>query len=246
MKALIIDDEKTGASGLKILLEQHCSAVEVKGIEHSAQDGIRRILELQPDLVFLDIEMSPDTGFDVIEATRHLPYQVIFTTAYDSYAIKAFKAQAVDYLLKPIDVAELKAAVKLALQRAQGNAGLLSEQLTSLLKNIKDPARKIALATGSGVTLVSPAEILYLESDSNYTTVFLKSGGKVLVSRTLKSFEEKLDHPDFCRVHAGYIVNMKEVERYVKGDGGSLILSDKSCIPVSRAHKQQLLDRIGI
>lgn len=245
MNALIIDDERTGATGLKLLLEQHCKQVKVLGIEHSAPEGIRRIRELKPDLVFLDIEMSPDTGFDVIEATRQLHYQVIFTTAYDSYAIKAFKTQAVDYLLKPIDANELKQAVKHASDRARQQQPGLNDQLESVLRNLIHPAKKIPLPSGNGVTLVAAGEILYFESDSNYTRVFLRSGNKVLVSKTLKSFEEKLDAASFCRVHAAYIVNLNEVDRYIKGDGGTLILKDKTSIPVSRAYKQELLTRIG-
>lgn len=246
MKALIIDDEKTGAAGLKVLIEQHCQEITLEGMEHSAPDGIRRILETEPDLVFLDIEMSPDTGFDVIEATKGLDYHVIFTTAYDSYAIKAFKTQAVDYLLKPIDVDELKQAVKNALKRAQKTQSISNTQLDALIKNMRDPLKKIPLPTGNGIVLVAIDDILYFESDSNYTQVFLKSGNKMLISKTLKSFDEKLSDQYFCRVHAAFIVNLNEIDRYMKGDGGTLIMKNKSSIPVSRAYKQGLLDRIKL
>lgn len=246
MKALIIDDEKTGAAGLKILIEQHCQEITLEGMEHSAPDGIKRILETQPDLIFLDIEMSPDTGFDVIEATKDLDYYVIFTTAYDSYAIKAFKTQAVDYLLKPIDVDELKQAVKNVLKRAQKTQNISGAQLDALIKNMRDPLKKIPLPTGNGIVLVAIDDILYFESDSNYTQVFLKSGNKMLISKTLKSFDEKLNDQYFCRVHAAFIVNLNEIDRYMKGDGGTLIMKNKSSIPVSRAYKQALLDRIKL
>lgn len=246
MKALIIDDEKTGAAGLKVLIEQHCTEITLEGIEHSAPDGIKRIFEVEPDLVFLDIEMSPDTGFDVIEATKGLDYHVIFTTAYDSYAIKAFKTQAVDYLLKPIDVSELKNAVKNAVKRSQKNQSISGPQLETLIKNIREPLKKISLPTGNGIVLVSVDDILYFESDSNYTQVFFKTGNKMLISKTLKSFDEKLSDQHFCRVHAAFIVNLNEIDRYIKGDGGTIIMKNKSSIPVSRAYKQILLDRIKL
>lgn len=246
MKALIIDDEKTGAAGLKVLLEQHCREIILEGIEHSAPDGIRRIRELKPDLVFLDIEMSPHTGFDVIEATREYPYHVIFTTAYDTYAIKAFRAQAVDYLLKPIDVGELKQAVANAAKRMQKSHSAHNERLDALIRNLKEPLKKIPLPTNNGIILVAPEDILYLESDSNYTQVFFKSGNKILISKTLKSFDEKLSHLNFCRVHAAFIVNLNEIDRYIKGDGGTLVMKNRSSVPVSRAYKQDLLNRIGV
>lgn len=246
MNAIIIDDEKIGANTLQTLLSKYCGDINLLAIKHSAPEGIKSILDLKPDLVFLDIEMSPDTGFDVVNATHHLNYKVIFTTAYDHYALKAFKIQALDYLLKPIDTAELIQAVQHAHLRIKENDNRANEQLGAFFKSIKNPAKKISLPTGKGLTLVAPGEIMYLESDSNYTKVFLKTGEKILISKTLKDLAEKFSDNNFCRVHAAYTVNLDEIDQYIKGDGGYLILKNKATIPVSRAHKQELLNKIGL
>ncbi|PBQ34703.1 DNA-binding response regulator [Sphingobacteriaceae bacterium] len=246
MNAIIIDDEKIGANTLQTLLTKHCGHVNLLAIKHSAPEGIKSILDLKPDLVFLDIEISPDTGFDVIDATNHLNYKVIFTTAYDNYALKAFKIQAIDYLLKPIDTEELIQAVQHAHLRIKENDKRTNEQLETFFKSIKNPAKKISLPTGKGLTLVAPGEIIYLESDSNYTKVFLKTGEKILISKTLKDLAEKFSGTIFCRVHAAYTVNLDEIDQYIKGDGGYLILKNKASIPVSRAYKQELLNKIGL
>lgn len=245
MKAIIIDDEETGTRGLELLLKRHCPQITVVDIKHSAEDGIRSILALKPELMFLDIELPSATGFDVIEATQNLNYQVIFTTAYEHYALKAIKAQAADYLLKPIDSEELIKAVKNAETRLEQREGI-DVQLQKLLKATVTSGKKIPVPTGKGITLVAPQEILYLQSDSNYTTLHLKSGQKLLISKTLKHFEDKLSPAQFCRVHAAYLVNLEEIEHYVRGDGGNLILKDKTSIPVSRMHKQAVLNRLGL
>jgi len=246
MNAIIIDDEKTGAKGLQVLLKKNCSDITVIAVEHSAEEGINSILRLKPDLVFLDIEMPGGTGFDVIEATREVNYEVVFTTAYEHYAIKAFKTQAVDYLLKPIDTDELvRAAGNVRLKIEKNTAIHLNGKLEMLLKTVGVQTKKIHIPTNKGVTLVDPAEIIYLESDSNYTSIFLKSGQKFLISKTLKSLEERLNPVDFCRVHSAYLVNLNEIEQYVRGDGGTLVMKNKTSIPVSRSHKQTLMDMLG-
>lgn len=243
MNAIIIDDEKTGTRGLELLVKKHCHDIQVVAIEHTAEDGIRQILHLQPDLIFLDIELPSASGFDVIAATQELTYQVIFTTAYEQYAIKALRAQAADYLLKPIDSSELIQATERARLRSKQLGG---GTLHAPIKTPANTSKKIPIATGKGTLLVDQSEILYLESESNYTTVFLKSGQKILVSKTLKHLEERLDAEQFCRVHATYLVNLLEVEQYIRGDGGYLVLKTKMSIPVSRTYKALLLTRLGL
>jgi two-component system LytT family response regulator len=248
MNVLIIDDEKNSAEVLQLLIGQNCNDVTIIAVEHSAEEGINSILNLKPDLVFLDIEMPTATGFDVIKATQSIHYEIIFTTAYEHYAVKAFKANAVDYLLKPIDVDELMSAIKNAQLRMEtkNTNNVNTAQFESLLKKMGFSTKKISIPTNRGVILVEADEIIHLVSDSNYTTVFLNGGRKILISKTLKSMEEQLKDYNFCRVHNTYLVNINKVESYIKGDGGTLILKDNFSIPVSRAHKQKLLDKIGL
>ena len=243
MNAIIIDDEKNGAEALQLLLQQACKGVRIVSVEHSASQGIASIQQLKPDLVFLDIEMPTATGFDVYEATKNSNYEIIFTTAYEHYALKAFKTQAIDYLLKPIDLEELVMAVekaKIRIETKTGN-GHNHADLSALFKKIGSRAKKITIPTSEGILLVAANDIIYLESDSNYTNIFLKDGRKILVSKTLKFFEKQLQECNFCRVHSAYFVNLDEIERYVKGDGGFLIMHNKASVPVSRSYKQELL-----
>jgi two-component system LytT family response regulator len=247
MNALIIDDEKHGAETLRLLIGRHCKEITVLGVEYSAESAIERIPELRPDIVFLDIEMPTALGFDVIEATKECAYEVIFTTAYSQYAIRAFKTQAIDYLLKPIDVDELVSAVGIAAKRIEEKRGKSgSNGLDALLKKVNGRNRKITIPTGEGIIFVSAEELVYLESDSNYTHIYFKDGRKILISKTLKSMEEQLKDSNFCRVHSTYLVNLDEIDRYVKGDGGTLILKNNTSVPVSRANKQELMMRLGL
>jgi two-component system, LytTR family, response regulator len=247
MRAIIIDDEKSGAEVLQLLIQQNCEAVSVVAVFYTPEDGIQGILDWQPDVVFLDIEMPTATGFDVVEATKHLHYELVFTTAYEHYAIKALKLNAVDYLLKPIDVDELVVAMNNVKAKINNKQSALSHsQLELLLRQINYAPKKMAIPTNDGILITDTKDIVKMASDSNYTNVFLKNGQKILVSKTLKALEEQLNSTDFIRVHSAHLVNINEIDRYIRGDGGNLILKDKTSIPVSRAHKQELLDRLGL
>jgi two-component system, LytTR family, response regulator len=247
MNAIIIDDERNSAEVLKILLAQNCDYINVLSIETSAEAGIDSIKKLNPDLVFLDINLPSSSGFDIVEATRDVNYEIIFCTAYEKFAIQAFKTDAVDYLLKPIDADELKKACKKALQQHETKSSSHQyDTIQSLLKKISPPNKKIPIHTNDGVLLVNAEEILRLESDSNYTNVYLKDKRKFLLSKTLKNMEDSLSGFNFCRVHNAHIINIAEVDRYIKGDGGTIILKTNDSIPVSRAYKQDLMNALGI
>jgi two-component system, LytTR family, response regulator len=243
---IIIDDEINGAEVLKLLLEQNCPQIHIVAIEYDPDKGINAINALKPDLVFLDIEMPSATGFDVIEATKHNNYIVIFTTAYEHYAIKALKAKALDYLLKPIDLDELLASVEEVEKSINAAPNFNSKNIEDALTSIVNQNKKISFATNEGIIVSSPDDIIYLESESNYTNVFFKDGRKLLVSKTLKSIEEQFAGFNYCRVHSAFLVNLNELERYIKGDGGTLILKNKTSIPVSRVNKQELMNKLGI
>ncbi|MCD6065591.1 MAG: DNA-binding response regulator [Bacteroidetes bacterium] len=245
MNALIIDDEKNGAEALQLLIARYCDGITVVGVEHSADSAIKSILRLKPDIVFLDIEMPTATGFDVIAATQQENYAVIFTTAYEQYAIRAFKAQAVDYLLKPIDVDELIKAVEHACNRVQSKQWKsIAGELNNLLK--ASPAKKVSISVNGGTQLISANEIVRLESDSNYTNVYLKNGQRFLVCKTLKVMADQLKDQNFVRVHSSHLINVNEIETYFKGDGGNLVLKNKESIPVSRKNKPELMARLGL
>lgn len=244
MIAIIVDDEKNGAEALKLLLEQNCPGMKIIDVVYSAESGIDSIRNNEPDIVFLDIEMPTGTGFDVINSTLDKNYEVVFTTAYSQYAIKAFKTHAIDYLLKPIDIDELVSAVekvkKRFLEKKKNN------ELNSLVGKMVIPNKKISVPTVEGIIFITVEDIIHLESDSNYTNIFLKDGKKVLVSKTLKSFESQLVNCNFLRVHSAHLINLSEVEKYIKGDGGTLILKNKASIPVSRANKTLLMEKLGL
>ncbi len=246
--AIIIDDEKNGAEVLQLLIEQYFTHINIIAIEHSAETGIDAILKLKPELVFLDIEMPTATGFDVIKSTNTVDYEIIFTTAYDHYAIKAFKTHAIDYLLKPIDISELEAAIKNVEIKLEVNKDHhnIKNALELLLKKTAISTKKISIPTNQGVIFVNADDIIYLESDSNYTKVFFKDNRKILISKTLKSMEQQLKEYNYFRVHSSYLVNIKEIEKYIKGDGGTLILKNSVSIPVSRSYKQALIDELRI
>ena len=244
IKTIIVDDEKKGAEVLQLMLENHCPNLQVVAVEHSAMKAIDSINKHKPDLVFLDIEMPKATGFDVIEATKSHPYKIIFTTAYEQYAIKAVKVNAFDYLLKPIDIEELMAAVSNFETQFNSNNNLQKEETTAIPPTVHGKTKRISIPTQEGLVFVDSADIIRLEAESNYTQLYLKSKKKITVSKTLKYFEDHLSKNEFCRVHNAHIINLTEIDRYIRGDGGILILSDGSNIPVSRTYKADLIDKL--
>lgn len=245
IRTIIIDDEKSGAEVLQLLLQQNCPSIQILAIENTADNGIKSILELKPDLVFLDIEMPSATGFDVINATKLVNYEVVFTTAYEHYAIKAFKTKAVDYLLKPIDIDELKMAVAKVEERFNVGDSVSIKDMANLLNTTFNKSKKISIPSQEGLLFVDAVDIIRLEAESNYTHVYLKDKRKITASKTLKYFEELLQNYNFCRVHSTHIINLDRIERYIKGDGGFVVLNDEITIPVSRAYKMDLIAKIS-
>lgn len=238
--AIIIDDEPSALDVLHMQLRQFCPEVKVLELCNSGIRGIEAIRQHQPQLVFLDIEMPHVTGFDVLAATAQLDYLVVFTTAYDQFAIKAFKYAAVDYLLKPVDADELIMAVERASRFSQKQD--LAGKLSSLLKNLQPSAQRIALPADNGMQLVNPTDIVRCESDSNYTTIFLLSGKKIVTAKTLKDVEESLAGFSFFRIHQSHLINTAHVVQIIKGEGGSVIMQDGASLPLSRTKKEAFLE----
>ena len=245
INAILIDDEKHCRETLSIQLEKYCPQVQLLAQCCSAEEGLQAITRHHPDVVFLDVEMPQMNGFEMLGQLQEISFELIFTTGYDSYAIKAIRFSALDYLLKPIDKDDLKKAVA-KLSRKPDH--ILTQQLDILLSKLENkgvPLQKIALPTLDGFELVPMENILRCESDSNYTYVHLKTGRKIMVSRTLKEIEELLEGPSFLRVHHSHLVNLNEITRYVRGEGGYVIMSDNSSINVSRNRKEAFLQRFG-
>lgn len=246
IKALIVDDEKNCSEALQILLQENCPGVTVIGVAHSGMEALAMIEAHQPQLVFLDIEMPHMTGFQVLERLPRINFELIFTTSYDQYAIKAFKFSALDYLLKPIDREELERAVAKVTEKL---AAVLPQQLAILLQKINQPslsAQRIALPTLQGLEMVPVSAIIRCAANSNYTEFYLTGKRKILVSRTLKEAEEMLEEYGFLRVHHSHLVNLNEAVRYAKGEGGYLVMSDGTTVDVSRSRKELLLQRLQV
>ena len=244
IKAIIIDDEPYCCEALEMLLQRYCPQVQVAAICHSGKEAIKTIHSLKPQLVFLDIEMPQMNGFEVLEQLTSIPFELVFTTSYDQYAIKAIRFSALDYLLKPIDREELQQAVEKVVRRLEHP---LPQQLELLLQKIQpgpSSVQRIALPTMEGLQLVLINSIISCASHSNYTIFHLKNKEKITVSRTLKETEELLEEYGFLRVHHSFLVNLNEITKYMKGEGGYLVMSDESCIDVSRSRKELLLQRL--
>ncbi len=243
IKVIIVEDEKNSREGLKNLLNEFCPEADVVGMASSVNEGLELIRRVNPDLVLLDIEMQTATGFDLLEQIEHITFDVVFTTAYEQYAIKAIKFSALDYLLKPIDVNELKAAIeKVVLKRSRGNE---NEQVKLLLKNLKlenPKTHKITLSTSEGLVFIPVNDIIRCEAQGAYTTFFLKADKKILVSKNLKEYELLLGDHGFFRVHNSHLINLAEVERYVKSDGGYVVMKDGSQSAISHTRKDEFLE----
>jgi len=246
LNAIIVEDEIRSRQFLKNLVEEYCPDVKVTGLSSSVEEAISGINTHQPDLVFLDIELHSGTGFDVLQGVTHRNFHVIFTTAYDHYAIKAIKFSAVDYLLKPIDVEELQAAVQKVSDKMQSNTS--QQTLQALLQNLRKPAGQdfsITLATSDGLEFVPLQQIIRLEASGPYTHFFMKGGKKIMVSKNLKEYEMLLSDHHFFRVHNSHIINMREVKRMVKTDGGYAVMNDDSMITISPKKKDEFMQQIG-
>ena len=243
MKAIIVDDEPYCCETIATLLEDN-DEVEIVTECYNGIDALEAIRKYNPGLVFLDVEMPKMNGFEMLQQLPSVNFEIIFTTSYDRYALKAIRFSAIDYLLKPVDEEELKNAVKKVINRSKKPT---AEQLEILMQKIHHPStpvRKIAMPTMEGFQMIMIDSIISCEADSNYTTLHLKNNKKMVVCRNLKDIEEMLEDHSFTRVHRCYVVNLNEVEKFVKGEGGYLIMSDGSSIDVSRNKKELLLKRI--
>lgn len=243
IQAIIIDDEQDSRNTIFNILQNYCNNITVTGQAGNVTEGLQLIRDEQPDVVFLDIQMPDGTGFDLLEKIPKIEFQVIFITAYDQYALRAIKFSALDYILKPVDPHQLVEAVgKIRTERVDFDE--MNKKINILLRN-RNSFERITLPTFEGYKFVNIRDIVRCEADSNYTGFYLNNGEKVLVTRTLKEYEDNLSGMDFIRVHQSHMVNLKYIDRYVKGDGGTIVMMDGSEVEVSRRRKEEFLRRMS-
>jgi len=246
LKAILVDDEESSLGSLREKILRHCPQVSIIAACESAQIAIDRIDTLHPDLVFLDIEMPVVNGFLMLQQLQYRNFELIFTTAYDHYAIKAIRFSALDYLMKPIDIEELKSAVHRAGEKKARNTP--NHQMEILLENVlpKKPSfQRLAIPTAEGLQFIKLNEIIYLEANVNYTHFYLSGNQKHIASRTLKDFEDMLPAETFVRIHNSYIINKDYAEKYIRGEGGQVVLSNGAVLDVAKRKKADFLRVIG-
>lgn len=246
MNAILVDDEESSLGSLTEKIRRHCPQVCIMAVCDSAAKGIEAIDSLRPDIVFLDIEMPVMNGFLMLQQLKYKSFDLIFTTAYDHYAVKAIRYSAFDYLVKPIDIDDLKTAVQRAEEKKRSLTA--SRQLELLLENLspkKSSYQCIAVPTPEGLQFVRVNEIVYLEASINYTHIYLESGEKFIVCQTLKDFEDMLDAGVFLRIHHSHIINKNFAEKYIRGEGGQVVLRNGLRLDVSKRKKTEFLKAIG-
>jgi len=244
LRTIIIDDEQSVRKSLEKVLRKNCPQVKLVAEADGVESGVKAIRKYHPDLILLDIKMDDGTGFDLMKQLEPVDFKVIFITAYDQFAIKAIKFSALDYLLKPIDPDDLAEAVKKAEKLVVTQ---LNQQLGTLADNMQTmdvSKKKIILKTFDNIHLVKLQDILYCECQDNYTNFHLLSGKKILVSVTLKAYDEMLSELGFFRIHKSYLINLIYINRFEKAEGGAIVLENEIKLPVASRKKEQLLEMI--
>jgi two-component system, LytTR family, response regulator len=245
IKAILIDDEENSISSLKEKLQAHCPLVNIIALCDNATKGIEAIDSLHPDIVFLDIEMPVMNGFIMLQQLQFKNFELVFTTAYDHYAIRAIRYSALDYLVKPVEIDELKAAVNKAVEKRNHSypnpqIELLVEQLANKTKSFS----RIAIPTTEGLQFLKVEDIIYLEASVNYTHIFCGQK-KYTVSKTMKDYEEILSPSIFLRIHNSFIINKNFVEKYIRGEGGQVVLFNGVTLDIAKRKKSEFLKAIG-
>lgn len=243
--ALLIDDDSNLRNGMKGLLSMYAPDIAILGEADSVKSGIKAIEEYQPDVVFLDIQLGDGTGFDILEQIMlkqgSINTHVVFITAHEEYAVKAFRFSALDYLLKPVDPEDLNAVIEKIKKVLANNETFAHIDL--LLENISkkvDKFKRIALSTAEGIHLFEVSDIVRLESQDNYTKFYIQNNKPVLISKTLKEYEDLLSEQGFERIHQSHLINLAYLRSYIKKDGGYAVMADGSHLPISQRKKERL------
>ena len=242
LRTFIVDDEQNAVDFISCIIKEYFPALEVAGKANNVAEGIAGINELQPDLVFLDVEMPNATGFDLLANFPEKKFDVIFITAFNHYAIRAIKFSAVDYILKPVNITEFIEAVSRVIKKRSDNTRSSNETFKVLMENLKTshPSR-LAIPTSDGMEYLNPREIIRIEADRSYSWFYLAGNRKILVSKHLKEFQDLLDERNFFRSHNSHLINLKFVRKFIRKDGGYIEMLDGAEIPVSRNKKDIFL-----
>jgi two-component system LytT family response regulator len=248
INTILIDDERDGLEDLQEAIAKYCPEVSVMGAFNVPSEGLKAIQQLKPHLVFLDVQMPGTSGFELLQKLSPVSFDVIFVSAYDRYAIKAIKFSALDYLLKPVDIDELIQAVS----RVQRRMFQLQHHssVQSVIQNVQHHSGRIerlAVPSAEGIDIFDVDDIIFCKADSCYTHIYLVKGQRKVVTKVLKDFEDVLSDSGFCRVHNSFLVNLRHVKRYVRGEGGYVTLTDDHHVDISRRRKDEflsLLDRL--
>lgn len=247
IRAVLIDDEPKNNRILKLMLEEFCPDVIIAGQADNAAEGVQLVKDVKPDLVFLDIEMPYGSGFDLLDQLKPIHFEVIFITAFNDYSLKAIKYSALDYLLKPVNIDELVAAVAKATEKVATRN--INERIEALLYNLQKPqqaVQKIALPSKEGFVLVLLSDIIRCEAKGGYTTFYIKGMEKVMSSKNIKEYEPLLPDDVFFRIHNSHIVNLSYAKKYHRGRGGHLEMEDGVMIEVATRRKDELMARFGL
>lgn len=245
IQTVIVEDEERSQATLIRLLEECCPEVKIISVVSNVAEAIAAIDEFQPEMVFLDIALPDGDGFNVLENTAFDNFEVVFVTAYDKYAIRAFEFSALHYLLKPINHLELQKAIQRYKDRKNTEELKFNEQLQILRENINNDQQKLILPTLQGYEIISLEDVIRFQASHNYTECYLVNGQKIIISKPLINFENILTDLFFVRVHNKHLINLKFVKKYIKGQGGSLKMIDDSEINVSKSRKNEFLDRLN-
>jgi two-component system LytT family response regulator len=245
IRTVLVDDEIDSIRVLERLLETFCPQVSIVGKADGVETAIRVIQASQPDLVILDIEMTQGNAFDLLNQLQPIAFQVIFVTAFDDYAVRAFKYSAVDYLLKPVDIDDLRGALDRATEKTQEKA--MIEKMKVLLDNVGTlnlSQQKMAVPTITGLMFVAIRDIIRFEAKGSYTIIFLHNGEQITATRNIKDYEDLLPESIFYRIHNSHIINLQNIQKYHKGRGGYVIMEDGSAIEVATRRREEFLRRL--
>jgi two-component system LytT family response regulator len=249
VKAFIIDDEFQSRKFLGKMMHQYFPEISLVGEASTVEEGLKGIKEYNPNIVFLDIQMKCETGFDLLNRLPEINFALIFITAFDKYAIKAFRFNAIDYLLKPIVIDELIEAINKVKQRTALAQSASKGQVEQLYRDITNPQKihdKIAIPTGEGFIIIPVNEIVYCHASSNYTEFYLTDKKRILSSHTLKQYDEILTSQSFFRAHRSFLINLAHIKMYRRGEGGEIVMSNGHEIELSRTHKDEFLHLLNL
>ena len=245
LRAVIVDDNVNSLQNLQQKIEEFCPDLRVVGVSQSPEEAVGLIRQLHPDVLFLDIEMPRMNGFRMLDELAEYDFDVIFTTAYNHYAVDAIRISAFDYLTKPIAIRDLQQAVERLTQVRVNNTRQQFEVLKQSVTGVKSQEDRIAVPTGEGLEFIAIRPITRIESSSNYSRLYFEDGKSLVVTRLLKDFESLLTPYDFFRVHHSHLVNLKQIRRYIRGEGGQVVMLNGEVIDVARRKKEEFLKLLG-